>query len=89
MKHQSYQHTENSQLICCANQLTGFYMELNLALNELIIRPLSPIVHDECQINEISKNQQFTNFSPPQTQVKLFHLEGTLHGRQVHVQRFQ
>ena len=28
-------HTETSQLICCANQLTGFYMRAILALNGL------------------------------------------------------
>ena len=28
-------HIETSQLICCANQLTGFYMRARLAFNEL------------------------------------------------------
>ena len=36
IKQQSYHHTETSQLICSANQLTGFYMMATLALNELI-----------------------------------------------------
>ena len=30
-------HIETSQLICCANQLTGFYMRATLALNGLTI----------------------------------------------------
>ena len=29
-------HIETSQLICCANQLTGFYMRATLVLNRLI-----------------------------------------------------
>ena len=29
---------ETSQLICCANQLTGFYMRSTLALNGLIFK---------------------------------------------------
>ena len=34
-KYQCCPHIETSQLICCANQLTGFYMRATLALNEL------------------------------------------------------
>ena len=34
--HQSCYHIETSQLICKANQLTGFYMIVNLAFSELI-----------------------------------------------------
>ena len=30
---QVFPHIETSQLICCANQLTGFYMRATLALN--------------------------------------------------------
>ena len=36
LKRQSYRHIETSQLICRANQLTGFYMMATLAFNELI-----------------------------------------------------
>ena len=36
IKHQSCHHIETSQLICRANQLTGLYMMLTLAFNELI-----------------------------------------------------
>ena len=36
MKRQSGHHTETSQLICRANQLTSFYMMATLAFNELI-----------------------------------------------------
>ena len=35
IKRQSCHHTETSQLICRANQLTGFYMMATLAFNEL------------------------------------------------------
>ena len=35
IKRQSCHHIETSQLICSANQLTGFYMMATLALNEL------------------------------------------------------
>ena len=41
---------------CTANQLAGFYMLVTLAFHELIIRLILPIIHDECQINKISKN---------------------------------
>ena len=34
---QNCQHIETSQLICSANQLTGFYIMATLALNELIL----------------------------------------------------
>ena len=37
MKCQCCRHIETSQLICTANQLTGFYMRATLALNGLII----------------------------------------------------
>ena len=37
IKHQSCHHIETSQLICTANQLTGFYMMPTLAFNELIL----------------------------------------------------
>ena len=37
MKHQRCYHKETSQMICRANQLTGFYMMRSLALNELIL----------------------------------------------------
>ena len=33
----SCHHIETSQLICRANQLTGFYMMATLAFNELIL----------------------------------------------------
>ena len=33
IKCQSYPHIETSQLICTANQFTGFYMRATLALN--------------------------------------------------------
>ena len=35
LKCQSYYHRDPSQLICSANQLTGFYMMATLAVNEL------------------------------------------------------
>ena len=35
IKHQCCPHIETSQLICCANELTGFYMKVTLALNGL------------------------------------------------------
>ena len=35
IKRQSCHHTETSQLICSANQFTGFYMMATLAFNEL------------------------------------------------------
>ena len=35
IKRKSYHHTETSQLICRANQLTGFYMMATLEFNEL------------------------------------------------------
>ena len=37
-KCQCYPHVETSQLICCANQLTGFYMRATLTLNGLMSR---------------------------------------------------
>ena len=37
IKCQCCTHMETSQLICCANQLTGFYMRATLALNGLNI----------------------------------------------------
>ena len=40
IKGQCCPHIENSQLICCANQLTGFYIRATLALNELNYRLL-------------------------------------------------
>ena len=36
-KRQSCHHIETSQLVCRANQLTGFYMMATLAFNELRI----------------------------------------------------
>ena len=36
MKRQSCHHIETSQLICRANQLTGFYLMITLTFNELI-----------------------------------------------------
>ena len=36
IKCQCCPHIETSQLICCANKLTGFYMRLTLALNWLM-----------------------------------------------------
>ena len=36
IKRQSCNHIETSQLVCSANQLTGFYMMATLAFNELI-----------------------------------------------------
>ena len=41
IKRQSCYHIENSQLICRANQLTGFYMMTILAFNELIFAELN------------------------------------------------
>ena len=35
IKRQSWHHIETSQLICRANQLTGFYMMPTLTFNEL------------------------------------------------------
>ena len=35
IKYQCFPYIETSQLICCANQLTGFYMRATLALNSL------------------------------------------------------
>ena len=35
-QHQSYCYKETSQLICRANQLTGFYMMATLAFNKFI-----------------------------------------------------
>ena len=35
LKCQCYPHIETSQLICCANKLTGFYMRATLAFNGL------------------------------------------------------
>ena len=35
-KYQCCPHIKTSQLICCANQLTGFYIRATLALNGLI-----------------------------------------------------
>ena len=37
VKRQSCHHIETTQLICSANQLTGFYMMVTLAFNELIL----------------------------------------------------
>ena len=37
-KCQCYPHVETSQLICTANQLTGFYMRATLTLNGLMSR---------------------------------------------------
>ena len=56
MKRLSYHHIETSQLIGCANQLTGFYMVVTYAFNEFIISPLSSIIHGESQINKNNKN---------------------------------
>ena len=36
IKCQCWPHIETSQLICTANQLTGFYMRATLAFNELM-----------------------------------------------------
>ena len=38
IKRQSYHHIETSQLICSADQLTGFYIMTALAFNELNIQ---------------------------------------------------
>ena len=38
IKRQNWHHIETSQLICTANQLTGFYITTTLAFNELIKR---------------------------------------------------
>ena len=35
IKCQCCPYIETSQFICCANELTGFYMRVTLALNEL------------------------------------------------------
>ena len=37
IKRQSYHYIETSQVICRANQLTGFYMMATLAPNELLL----------------------------------------------------
>ena len=42
---------ETSQLICCANQLTGFYMRATLALNELYAFIMSHIRLDWMPVN--------------------------------------
>ena len=42
IKRQSCHHIETSQLICRANQLTGFYMMTTLAFNELSWLYLNP-----------------------------------------------
>ena len=34
-------HIETSQLICTANQLTGFYMRATLAITRLILKALT------------------------------------------------
>ena len=45
IKRQSCHHIETNQLICSANQLTGFYMMATLAFIELIrVQGQSPIV---------------------------------------------
>ena len=36
IKCQCYPHIETSQLICCENQLTGYYMRATLVVNGLI-----------------------------------------------------
>ena len=53
-KYQCCPHIETSQLICCANQLTGFYMRATLALNELNFQwdSLSRYLH-KISLNEI------------------------------------
>ena len=38
IKRQSWHHIETSQLICRANQLTGFYMMATLVFNKLRIK---------------------------------------------------
>ena len=37
-------HIETSQLFCCANQLTGFYMRATLAFNGLILAELNQLM---------------------------------------------
>ena len=44
IKCQCCPHIETSQLICCANQLTGFYMRATLTLNGLILTIINNIV---------------------------------------------
>ena len=41
-------HIETSQMICCANQLTGFYMRATLTLNgvKTVSRSISNIIDD-------------------------------------------
>ena len=47
IKCQSCHYMETSQLICYANQLTGFYMMATLAFNEIVYIP-EPISEKAC-----------------------------------------
>ena len=44
IKCQCCSHIETSQFICCANQLTGFYMRATLAFNGLILAELNQLI---------------------------------------------
>ena len=44
-KRRIYYHIETSQLICSANQLTGFYMMATLAFNQLKTTIQSAMTH--------------------------------------------
>ena len=57
IKYQCYPHIETSQLICCANQLTGFYMRPTLALNGLNTSSHKRLLED---FFENSQNSHFT-----------------------------
>ena len=54
MKCQCCPHIQTSQLICCATQLTGFYMRATLALNVLITIAIA-VYHYEYNFLKISQ----------------------------------
>ena len=61
---------ENSQLICRANQLTGFYMMATLAFNELSnTSPILSLEYIKCQ-NSISSTQLKDLVFPSDTTVQ-------------------
>ena len=59
-------HVETSQLICCANQLTGFYMRATLSFNGLIVGKcleneiigLTPITRDTTILSKITRQSE-------------------------------
>ena len=57
---------ETSQLICRANQLTGFYMMATLAFNELILKYQWIVLwkqQDSEEINDFRYQQKIKKFS--------------------------